>query len=116
MECTFVDFMFTPVSRPNFDAIHLSFPFLLMVHSVELSVGELLLALVFSHNIFQCPNLGVLRQKIGVSMGTNCAPAWANLVLRAYEHSLISELPTGERDKWEYMGHMEVHRRWNPPL
>ena len=34
MECTFVDFMFTPASSSEFNAIRLSFPFLSLVHSV----------------------------------------------------------------------------------
>ena len=44
---------------------------------------------VSTHKILQARGAGVYRQAQGWSMGTNCAPAWSNFILR----SLISQSP-----------------------
>lgn len=49
------------------------------------------------NNIFVCNGAVVRRQVIGIPMGTNCAPALANLYLYAYEAAFIDRLMDPER-------------------
>ena len=97
MEQSFAELLFARIDRWEFDTLRVFFPFLTVAHSPQLFVGEVLLALVLSHNIFECSSLGVSRQKVGFSMGINCAPAWANVILCAYEESSMQTMP--ELDK-----------------
>ena len=53
MERSFAEYLIAPIDRGEFDTLRLSFQFLTVAHSQELPVGEVLLALVFSHNIFE---------------------------------------------------------------
>ena len=55
-------------------------------------LGSLLLNFVFHFSVFLNPGWGVYRQAPGRSMGTNAAPPWAQLMLRAYERA--SPLPS----------------------
>ena len=48
-------------------------------------LGKFLMNVVFHHCIFLNEGIGVFLQLAGFAMGTNCAPAWAQLVLRMYE-------------------------------
>ena len=40
---------------------------------------------VFTHCIFRNEGVAIFLQLMGFAMGTNCAPSWAQLTLRAYE-------------------------------
>ena len=55
---------------------------------------------VFTHCIFLKEGVAIFRQLIGFAMGTNGAPSWAQLILRAFESR--SPLP---RDiiLWQYI-------------
>ena len=55
---------------------------------------------VFTHCIFRNEGVAIFLQLMGFTMGTNCAPSWAQLTLRAYEKK--SPLP---RDimLWRYI-------------
>ena len=84
-ERAFMGMLFHSVPKEEFDFLCAHFPFFAMQYSPDLTVGECLLHIVFFHTVFETPGLGVFLQLIGFPMGTNCAPTWANLVLRFYE-------------------------------
>ncbi len=56
------------------------------------TIAHLFMACVFKFSIFVAPGLGIYKQLNSFAMGTNCAPSWANAILRMYEiehaHSL----------------------------
>ena len=54
-------------------------------HLLSLTIGELLLNVVYTHCIFENPGVGIFQQLTGWAMGTNAAPTWSTLVLRFYE-------------------------------
>ena len=41
---------------------------------------------VYHHTVFECPGVGVHLQCVGFTVGTNCAPQWSQLSLRAFEN------------------------------
>ena len=47
-------------------------------------------------NTFLCNRKSIYRQKIGIPMGTNCAPVLANLYLYFYESIYVSHLELKE--------------------
>jgi hypothetical protein len=49
------------------------------------TLAHFLMACVFKFSIFIAPGLGIYKQKNSFAMGTNCAPAWANAILRMHE-------------------------------
>ena len=55
----------------------------------ELTIGELLLNVVYTHCIFENPGVGIFQQLTGWAMGTNAAPTWSTLVLRFYERRKV---------------------------
>ena len=59
--------------------------------AVCVCLGKFLVNVVFTHCIFLNEGPAIFLQLIGFAMGTNCAPSWAQLVLRAYER--CSPLP-----------------------
>ena len=73
------------------------------------SIGEVLLALVFNQNIFQCSGLGVFRQRVGFSMGMMSSPAWMNLILHAYEESYFRVLPDEEKQQRGFVGRLALY-------
>ena len=86
LEQEFVHWMQQPITRDSLapdlaSAVHHCF-----INSTGTStIAGVLLDFVFHNSAFRCPGVGVLRQRWGWSMGTNCAPTWANLSLRMYE-------------------------------
>ena len=44
-----------------------------------------------------------MRQKVGIPMGIDPAPFWANLFLYIYEHNYIKELIKTDRVKAKYI-------------
>ena len=82
-----------PIGERWFRFIDASFPFFNMQYDPEVSLGEVFLHLIFTHNIFKAPGSGIYRQAQGFSMGTNCDPAWANLALRCFERLGQKALP-----------------------
>ena len=84
-EKEFVEFMFSMVSEEQFDAFITELPFASMAYSPTLSLAEFMLHIVVTHCVFLAPGLGIFLQKVGFAMGTNCAPTWANLVMRRFE-------------------------------
>ena len=84
LEKEFAEWLLNPIAPGDWAYLQYSFPYLKMDYHASLTLGEALLRVVFTHNIFQAPGAGVYRQAQGWSMGTNCAPAWANLILRSF--------------------------------
>ena len=61
-----------------------------LLYTSELYLVSFLLAIILSHNVVLAPGGhcgGVFRQLVGFSMETNAAPAWGNLIARAYERA-----------------------------
>ena len=88
LEKEFALWLFTPLTRGQFDARSSYFPWLEVPYSNELYLVSLFPAIILSHNVFLAPGGrrgGVFRQLVGFTMGTNAAPAWGNLIARAYE-------------------------------
>ena len=92
-ERAYVRWLTEPIGERWFRFIDTSFPFFNMQYDPEVSLGEVFLHLIFTHNIFKAPGSGIYRQAQGFSMGTNCAPAWANLALRCFERLGQKALP-----------------------
>ena len=84
-ERAYVQWLTEPIGERWFRFIDTSFLFFNMQYDPEVSLGEVFLHLIFTHNIFKAPSSGIYRQAQGFSMGTNCAPALANLALRCFE-------------------------------
>ena len=61
------------------------FLFLSIEYTESLTIGELLLIVVYTHCSFENPGVGIYQQLTGWAMGTNAAPTWSMLVLRFYE-------------------------------
>ena len=93
-ERAFMGMLFHTVPKEESDFLCAHFPFFAMQYSPDLMVGECLLHVVFFHTAFETPGLGIFLQLVGFPMGTNCAPTWANLVLRCYErvHAFVDSL------------------------
>ena len=90
LEKEFALWLFTPLTRGQFDAWSSYFPWLEVPYTSELYLVSFFLAIILSHNVFLAPwghRGGVFRQLVGFSMGTNAAPAWGNLIARAYERA-----------------------------
>jgi hypothetical protein len=49
------------------------------------TLAHFFMACVFRFSIFVAPGLGIYKQQNSFAMGTNCAPAWANAILRMFE-------------------------------
>ena len=78
--------MFSSLPEEWITSAYQELPFLApRVPALSLPLGLLLLNFVYHHSIFHNPGLGVFRQGVGWSMGTNAAPTWSHLCLRAYE-------------------------------
>ena len=50
-----------------------------------MTVGRFPLNAVFKHSLFISEGFGFFLQLMGLAMGTNAAPMWANLTPRAFE-------------------------------
>ena len=88
LEEEFAVWLFTPLTRGQFDAWSSYLPWLEVPYSSELYLVSFFLAIILSHNVFLAPRVpcgGVFRQLVGFSMGTNAAPAWGNLIACTYE-------------------------------
>ena len=48
-------------------------------------LGKFLMNEVFHHCNFLNEGIGVSLRRVGFAMGTNCAPAWVQLVLKIFE-------------------------------
>ena len=80
-----VEFFFTPLSHEEFVLVQPEFLFLTLADHPSLTLGELLLNIIYTHEIMDVPGIGVFVQIHGWAMGTNTAPVWTTLVLRMYE-------------------------------
>jgi hypothetical protein len=60
-----------------------------------ISLVKFLINNIYLHNGNQ-----ITRQKLGIPMGTNCAPALANIYLYAYESAYIDSLPEDKARKF----------------
>ena len=98
--------MATPISRGNFEAWCSNIPFLHPCYDSDCTLAELLMNFVFHLQIFEAPGDGVWHQLIGMAMGTNSAPGWANLILRYFELSPPPPPPTA---CWRLFACLEVH-------
>ena len=61
------------------------FPYMNNEPDDSMFLGKFLMNVVFHHCIILNEGIGVFLKLVGFAMGTNCAPAWAQLVLRMYE-------------------------------
>ena len=84
-EVLYATWLLSPISHTDFLSLPEFCPYLSIPHSVDLSIGLVLFNFVWKHNLFHARTEGIFRQEYGFSMGTNCAAAWANLILRYYE-------------------------------
>ena len=75
-ERAYVRWLTEPIGERWFRFIYTSFSFSNMKYDPEVSLGEVFLQVILTHNIFKAPGSGIYRQAQGFSMGTNCAPAW----------------------------------------
>jgi hypothetical protein len=65
-----------------------------------ITLAHMLMVTIFRLSIFVAPGIGIFRQLNGFAMGTNCAPAWANAILRMYEirgHNELVHFPLYSR-------------------
>ena len=96
MENVFSDWLLKPIAAGEWAYRQYSFPYLTMEYHATLTLVEALMIVVFTQNILQAPGAGVYRQAQDWSMGTNYAPAWANLILRSFisqSPEILSGLP-----------------------
>jgi hypothetical protein len=86
-EKTFVEIMFTRLPSIFSAEVVELLPFLeeSIPWDDQPCTAHLFMAITFRLSIFLCPPLGIFRQKNSFAMGTNCAPAWANAILRSFE-------------------------------
>ena len=91
-EQAFAQWLFTPLPRDLFDQCTEVFLFLHIPYCDAMTLGEFVLACVFTHTLFVVPGKGLHRQRAGFPMGTNAAPPFANLIDRYYE--LLCPLPS----------------------
>ena len=73
------------MDRDSFESGKSNFPFLHMEYHDELTVGEFVMRAIYTHTIMEMPGLGIFAQTYGFLMGTNLAPVWVTLILRASE-------------------------------
>ena len=99
-ERVFLHCLFAEMPWDQFVELKTSFPYMNMDYQEHMYLGKFLMNVVFTHCIFLNEGVAIFLQLIGFAMGTNCAPSWAQLVLRAYERR--SPLP---RDilLWRYI-------------
>ena len=99
-ERVFLHCLFAEMPWEQFVELKTSFPCMNMDYQEHMYLGKFLMNVVFTHCIFLNEGVAIFLQLIGFAMGTNCAPSWAQLVLRAYERR--SPLP---RDilLWRYI-------------
>ena len=99
-ERVFLHCLFAEMPWEQFVELKTSFPYMNMDYQEHMYLGKFLMNVVFTHCIFLNQGVAIFLQLIGFAMGTNCAPSWAQLVLRAYERR--SPLP---RDilLWRYI-------------
>ena len=99
-ERVFLHCLFAEMPWEQFVELKTSFPYMNMDYQEHMYLGKFLMNVVFTHCIFLNEGVAIFLQLIGFAMGTNCAPSWAQLVLRAYERR--SPLP---RDilLWRYI-------------
>ena len=93
VERTLLDFVFTKISESTCRDMAGLLPFLCLDGTCD-SVGLFMLNFVFHSSVFLNPGLGIFRQAQGWSMGTNAAPPWARLSLRAYERLALLPQPS----------------------
>ena len=84
-EISLLRFLFSPLGSERWETHCVHFPFLSIEYTESLTIGELLLNVVYTHCIFENPGVGIFQQLTGWAMGTNAAPTWSTLVLRFYE-------------------------------
>ena len=99
-ERVFLHCLFAEMPWDQFVELKTSIPYMNMDYQEHMYLGKFLMNVVFTHCIFLNERVAIFLQLIGFAMGTNCAPSWAQLVLRAYERR--SPLP---RDilLWRYI-------------
>ena len=99
-ECVFLHCLFAEMPWDQFVELKTSFPYMNMDYQEHMYLGKFLMNVVFTHCVFLNEGVAFFLQLIGFAMGRNCAPSWAQLVLRAYERR--SPLP---RDilLWRYI-------------
>ena len=99
-ERVFLHCLFAEMPWDQFVELKTSFPYVKMDYQEHMYLGTFLMNVVLTHCIFLNEGVAIFLQLIGFAMGTNCAPSWAQLVLRAYERR--SPLP---RDilLWRYI-------------
>ena len=88
-ELSILDFVFAPVSENCVDTLIASIPYLDNTCENN-AVGLLMLNYVFHHTIFLNPGVEIYHQCQGWPLGTNAAPAWAQLTLRSFESAHLN--------------------------
>ena len=83
-----------PMNGAHFHFLACTLPFVTISHDAGLSLGEFLLYLVFTTNLFVAPAVGIYRQVSGFAMGARCAPPWGNLILRAFVLKACASFPS----------------------
>ena len=83
-ERVFLHCIFAKMPWDQFVEMKTSFPYMNVDYQEHMYLGKLLMNVVFTHCIFLNEGVAIFLQLIGFAMGTNCAPSWAQLVLRAY--------------------------------
>ena len=91
-EISFAFWLFSPMPHALFEQCSKVLLFLDISYHDALTLGEFLLACMFTHTLFVAPGKGLHRQRAGFPMGTNAAAPFANLIDRYYE--LLCPLPT----------------------
>ena len=84
-EISLLRFLFSPLGSERWETDCVHFPFLSIEYTESLTIGELLLNVVYTHCIFENPEVGIFQQLTGWAMGTNAAPTLSTLVRRVYE-------------------------------
>jgi len=84
-QLAFLTFLFTRIPLATYRPLTRCISLIVIPEGREYTLAHILLICVFSVNLFRVPGVGIYQQKQGFAMGTNCAPGWANLILRAYE-------------------------------
>ena len=76
-EISLLRFLLSPLGSERWETHCVHFPFLSIEYTESLTIGELLLNVVYTHCILENPGVGIFQQLTGWAMGTNPAPTWS---------------------------------------
>ena len=73
-ELMFAQWLFEPMSHGLFDEARGEFHFLYISYRADMSLGELLIVIIFFHTLFKVPCRGIFKRNHGFPIVTNCVP------------------------------------------